>query len=138
MNNSSIGSVELQQALYTLLSTGKYPVFEVVPKDKHYPYINIRIQSKNSEFTKTDTNRYTYFVYIHSWSKGTSSMESKIMDNFIEQSVMGLDSKAVAGFNVDMVKFGFGETLTEVEIGTNIFQGIQQYEITLSEEKGVV
>lgn len=127
-----IASIELQKALFNLLSIGDYPVYELVPKDESYPYISFRLQGKMNNYTKTNQQRYTFNVYLHSWSQSSSSLESKTMDSFIHDAIMG--TWQVEGYNVDFVELIFSETLTETDVTNNIFQGIQEFEITISKK----
>lgn len=131
-----IASIELQKALFNLLSIGNYPVYELVPKDENYPYISFRLQSKTNNYTKTNQQRYTFNVYVHSWSQSSSSLESKTMDSFIHDAIMG--TWLIDGYDVEFVELIFSETLTETDVTHNIFQGIQEFKITINEEEGVV
>lgn len=131
-----IASIELQKALFNLLSIGNYPVYELVPKDESYPYISFRLQSKTNSYTKTATKRQTFNVYVHSRSQSSSSLESKTMDSFIHDAIMG--TWLIDGYDVEFVELIFSETLTETDVTHNIFQGIQEFKITINEEEGVV
>lgn len=131
-----IASIELQKALFNLLSIGDYPVYELVPKDESYPYISFRLQSKTNNYTKTNQQRYTFNVYVHSWSQSSSSLESKTMDSFIHDAIMG--KWLIDGYDIEFVELIFSETLTETDVTHNIFQGIQEFKITINEEEGVV
>lgn len=126
----AIPSIELQKALYSTLSAGDCPVFELTPDNQPYPFITLRIQSMNEDMTKTDLNRFKFQVYIHSWSLSLGSLESKTIDSFIFNLVMG--EWEINGFNLDRVSYEFGETLTETQQEGTIFQGIQNFEITIS------
>ena len=79
----TIASIELQKGLYTHLSSGSYEVYELVPPNTDMPYITIGNITKANSYTKTN-RRYTFSCTIHSWSRGTSSLEQKTIDEFIQ------------------------------------------------------
>lgn len=123
-----IASVELQKALFQLLD-GAYPVYEVVPTKPIFPYITIKPNSKYNANTKTEV-RTEHGIYIHTWSKGHSSLESKIMNDFVH-SKLTKDFK-VNGFHVDLVSLELEANQEEQGSDSTVFHGTQEFQITLS------
>lgn len=125
-----IASIELQKALFSLLSTG-YSVYEVVPNNPVFPYITIKSNSKYDANTKTET-RTEHMIYIHSWSKGNSSLESKQMNAFIHDKLT--NDFNVNGFHVDLVSLELEANQEEQKSDTTVFHGTQQFQITLTKQ----
>ena len=126
----TIASVELQKGLYTHLASGPYEVYESVPPDTAMPYITIGNIMKMNSHTKTN-KRYTFSCTIHSWSRGTSSLEQKTIDEFIHDELM--TGFTVVGYEVDFVRLAMGENLKEVGSDSSVFHGVQEFLITLAE-----
>ena len=126
----TIASIELQKGLYTHLSSGPYEVYELVPPDIEMPYITIGNITKVNSYTKTN-RRYTFSCTIHSWSRGTSSIEQKTIDEFIHETLMV--GFTVTGYEVDFVRLAMGESLREVGSDNSVFHGVQEFEITLAD-----
>lgn len=124
-----IPSIELQKAIYKVLEKGVYPVYEVVPNVDKMPLITLGSLSKNEDFTKTNTNRFTFSITIHGWSIGKSSIESKEIEEFIYQSITELEMET---YDVEFVRLGLNENLKEEESDDRvIFHSIQEFEITI-------
>lgn len=126
----TIASVELQKGLYAHLASGLYEVYESVPPDTEMPYITIGNIMKMNSHTKTN-KRYTFSCTIHSWSRGSSSLEQKTIDEFIHEELM-VDF-TVTGYTVDFVELVMGENLKEVGSDSSVFHGVQEFLITLAE-----
>jgi glycerol-3-phosphate responsive antiterminator len=126
----TIASVELQKGLYTHLASGPYEVYESVPPDTAMPYITIGNITKMNSHTKT-SKRYTFSCTIHSWSRGSSSLEQKTIDEFIHTELM--EGFTTTGYAVDFVELVMGENLRESTSDSSVFHGVQEFEITLAE-----
>lgn len=129
-----IASVELQKTIFKELDKGDYLVAEVVPKDlDKMPLITIQDLNRETNFTKTNKNRFTFSVIIDGWSHSRSSIEVKEVENFIYQSVMGLE---MIHYDVEMVDLTMNINLKEEQASDRtIFHSIQQFEITISEKE---
>lgn len=124
-----IPSVELQKAIYEVLDEGIYQVYEVVPNVDRMPLITLGSLRKNEDFTKTNTNRFTFSITIHGWSIGKSSVESKMIEEFIYQSITELE---MDDYDVEFVRLAMNENLKEEETDDRvIFHSIQEFEITI-------
>lgn len=126
----TIASVELQKGLYAHLASGLYEVYESVPPDTEMPYITIGNIMKMNSYTKTN-KRYTFSCTIHSWSRGTSSLEQKTIDEFIHDELM--TGFTATGYTVDFVELVMGENLKEIGSDSSVFHGVQEFLITLAE-----
>ena len=124
-----IPSVELQKAIYEVLDEGIYQVYEVVPNVDRMPLITLGSLRKSEDFTKTNTNRFTFSITIHGWSIGKSSVESKMIEEFIYQSITELE---MDDYDVEFVRLAMNENLKEEETDDKvIFHSIQEFEITI-------
>lgn len=124
-----IPSVELQKAIYESLDEGIYQVYEVVPNVDRMPLITLGSLRKSEDFTKTNTNRFTFSITIHGWSIGKSSIESKMIEEFIYQSITELE---MDDYDVEFVRLAMNENLKEEETDDRvIFHSIQEFEITI-------
>lgn len=125
----AIASVELQKAVYSTLKTGSYSVYEIVPPKTPMPYIEIGEEILTHSNTKTNT-RTVHNITIHTWSKGNSSNNSKVMNDFVIKTL--LNGFIVNGFSMDMITLEMLTTLKETNSDSTIFHGVLQFEITLS------
>lgn len=124
-----ITSVELQKAIFQSLSTD-YSVFEVVPVANSFPYITVGEFTTNENFTKTDIDRFTYYVVLHGWSIGTSSLKAKVIEDYIYKKMKAL---RVNGFNVEIVNLTMSQILKEQQTDRNtIFHSVQEFEIVIN------
>jgi len=124
-----IPSVELQKAIYESLDEGIYQVYEVVPNVDRMPLITLGSLRKSEDFTKTNTNRFTFSITIHGWSIGKSSVESKMIEEFIYQSITELE---MDDYDVEFVRLAMNENLKEEETDDRvIFHSVQEFEITI-------
>lgn len=128
-----IPSVELQKTIFSELDKGSYPVAEVVPKDlKAMPLITIRDLNRETNFTKTNVNRFTFSVTIDGWSYSRSSYEIKTVEEYIYQTVMSLEMDS---YDVEMVNLEMNLNLKEEETADRVvFHSVQQFEITISKK----
>lgn len=128
-----IPSKAVQTALYEALKEGLYPIHEVVPSnDDMLPVITIGELRRTTNFTKTNTDRFTYSVIIHGWSKSNSSGESKEIEEFIYQTAMNL---SIDNYEVELVTLEMNNNLREDETRDSIvFHSVQQFEITISKK----
>ena len=133
VSKMAIASVELQKAVFAVLKAGTYSVHEVVPPSTKFPYIVIGEEVLTHSNTKTN-KRTVHNITIHTWSKGSSSANSKVMNNFVVQTL--LKDFAVNGFNLDMATLEMQTTLKEAGADGTVFHGVNQFEITLSENGG--
>lgn len=129
-----ITSVELQKAVYKELEKDIYPVQEVVSQDfNELPMITIQDLNKNTNFTKTNKDRFTFSITIHGWSVGRSSIEIKEIENFIYQTIMDLEMET---YNVELVNLSMNSNIRDEETANKIvFHSIQEFEITISKIK---
>lgn len=127
-----IASIELQKSLFSSLSSG-YKVYEIVPSYADMPYITIDNETILTDDTKTN-RRYTITKTISTWSEGSSSSQSKAMNDFVIKQLLQTDL-VVNGFFVDFVSLELLTTQVEKDetIHENIFRGILQIEFTLME-----
>lgn len=127
-----IPSVELQKAIYESLDEGIYQVYEVVPNVDRMPLITLGNLRKSEDFTKTNINRFTFSITIHGWSIGKSSVESKMIEEFIYQSITELE---MDDYDVEFVRLAMNENLKEEETDDRvIFHSIQEFEITIKKK----
>jgi hypothetical protein len=124
----AIASVELQKAIYTALKTGSYPVYEVVPPNTTMPYIVIGEEILTHNNTKTEI-RTVHNITIHTWSKGSSSNESKSINDFVIKKLLA--GFTVTGFYLDKISLEMMTTYKELDVDT-IFHGVIQFEITIT------
>lgn len=128
-------SIELQTDVFKALGAGNYPVQEVSPSTvEEMPLITIQDFNRETNFTKTNTDRFTYSITVHGWSSGKSSLESKQIEEFIYQTVMNLK---MTNYKVELVNLSMVSNLRDEETEDRvIFHSIQQFEITISKIKG--
>lgn len=128
-----VPSVELQKALVSELSEGSYPVLEIVPADNDaYPLITLSDLNRQTNYTKTNKNRFTYSVRVRGWSIGRSSLVNKEIDDFVFKTVSGLQMEH---YDVEFVELVLNANTREEETKDRIvFQSIQEFEITISEK----
>jgi hypothetical protein len=124
----AIASVELQKAIYTALKSGSYSVYEVVPPNTTMPYIVIGEEILTHNNTKTEI-RTVHNITIHTWSKGSSSAESKAMNDFVIKKLLA--GFVVSGFYLDRISLEMMTTFKEINTDT-IFHGVNQFEITIT------
>lgn len=129
-----IPSIALQQALFSELSKGSYPVHEVVPSNTDkLPLITFGDFVRTNNFTKTNTNRFTYLIIVDGWSIGKSSIEIKQIEEFIYQTVMNLQ---MTDYRVELVNLEMNNNLKEEETADRIiFHSVQQFSITLAKKE---
>lgn len=125
----AVASLELQKAVFTALSNGSYAVYEVIPPNTQMPYIQIGEETLTHNNTKT-SKRTVHNITIHTWSKGSSSSKSKVLNDFVMQTL--LDGFEVSGFYLDMITLEMLTTIKEQDTDTTIFHGVLQFEITLT------
>lgn len=125
-----VASIELQRTIYSSLSSA-YKVFEIMPSDyKLMPFITLSEINKQTNFTKTNTDRYTFSISIHGWTKGQSSLESKQIEELIYQTIMNLE---MTTYDVEFVDLTMNVNTKEEESkDSNVFHSVQQFEITIS------
>ncbi|WP_203246338.1 hypothetical protein [Sporosarcina beigongshangi] len=125
-------SIELQKAIYQQLALGSYDVTEIKQTSPVFPFIEIGQEIQRDVNVKSH-NRTFHHVTIHTFSKGSDSSVSKVMNQFVKDSILNL--KQVDSFQVDFVRLDNLLTLTETEIDTTIWHGILQFEIELTGRK---
>lgn len=127
-----VASVELQKAVYSTLKTGSYPVYEIVPPNTDMPYITLG--DENLTFSNTKTNKRTvHNITINTWSQGSSSNESKIMNDYVLQTL--INGFTVNGYDMDMITLELLRTIKEQgteSLSQYIFHGVLQFEIILT------
>ena len=129
-------SVDLQRTIYNELKAGGYPVGEIAPAEvKEMPLITLSELNRETDFTKTNKDRFTYTIMIHGWSIGKSSLEAKTIEEFIYQTMMNLTT--TRDYKVEMVNLLMTNNVREDESGDRVtFHSIQQFGITISKYKG--
>lgn len=124
-----IPSIELQKAIYSVLSSSKWEVHEVIPPKAPLPYIQIGNLSRLKADTKTN-KRHEFIIMIHSWSKGSSSIQVKEMNNFIYDSIHTLQ---MSTYSVSWVELELEQTIKEDYPDGTIFHGVHEFKIILNE-----
>lgn len=125
----AIPSIELQKAVFTALSKSGHAVYETAPPNTVMPYITIGEEILTHSNTKTSI-RTVHNITIHTWSKGSSSKESKELNEFVMQTI--LNGFVVSGFDVDMATLEMLTTVKEQATDGTIFHGVIQFEIILT------
>lgn len=126
--SSLIPSVELQKAIYSILSTNA-KVVSTKTSNPQFPFIELGLEIERDNSTKTDERSY-HNLTIHTWTKSNSSIDSKTINQTVKDQIVGL--KNVNGFFVDSSKLDNMFTLTEADGNTTIWHGVLQFEITLT------
>lgn len=126
-----VPSIELQKAIYQELTKGIYPIVEVVPKDlEEMPLITMQNLNRETNFTKTNNERFTFSIMIHGWSFSRSSLEIKEVEEFIYQTIMNL---TMVDYEIELVNLGMNQNLKEEQKADRVvFHSIQEFEITIS------
>lgn len=126
-----VPSIELQKTIYQELTKGNYPVVEVVPKDlDEMPLITMQNFNRETNFTKTNNERFTFSVMIHGWSFSRSSLEIKEIEEYIYQVIMNLK---MVNYDVELVILGMNQNLKEEQAADRVvFHSIQEFEIVIS------
>lgn len=125
-----IPSVELQKAIYSKLSTA-YKVVQIKSANPSFPFIEIGNEVLLDDNTKTE-KRTVHNVTIHTYSKSTSSIESKTLNHFVKESILG--QLEINGFYVDKAKSKMVTTLTEEDVNSVIWHGVLQFELSISQK----
>lgn len=125
-----IPSIELSKAIYSTLTT-KYEVHETVTNDVPMPYITVGAEEIYDADLKLE-NVTRHIMTLNTWSKNTSSIESRTMNDFVVNSLK--DNLDVNGFYVDSVNLIMNSLLKENEVSQTIYHGVIQVEIYLTEK----
>lgn len=88
--------IELQQALFSALSSPAYTVKDGWYTEESLPLINIGDMEVEDGQSKVNDDWYVN-ISMHSWSSSKSSMEVKSMNHHIRQ---GLDNVSIPGYRV--------------------------------------
>ena len=128
----AIPSLELQKALVKTLGISTYKVYEVVPATAVMPFITIGEEMLLTDDTKTN-ERYQINFFIHSWTKGNSSVTSKTLNDFILNRLLK-NPLVIDGFFCDSVTLEMFNSQREVDESTSqeIFHGIFEFSFQLS------
>lgn len=129
MISVAVASLELQKAVYSTLSSGSYAVYEIIPPNTEFPYIQIGEETLTTSNTKTSKGTI-HNITIHTWSKGSSSANSKVLNDYVAQTL--LNGLTVSGFFVDKITLEMMQTLKESDTDSTIFHGVIQFDITLT------
>lgn len=130
MISVAVSSLELQKAVYSTLSSGTYAVYEIIPPNTEFPYIQIGEETLTTNNTKTSKGTI-HNITIHTWSKGSSSANSKILNDYVAQTL--LNGFTVNGFLLDNITLEMMQTLKETDTDATIFHGVLQFDIKLME-----
>lgn len=125
----AIASVELQKTVFTALSSGSYKVHEIIPPNTPMPYLVIGEEILTYDNTKTSI-RTVHNLTIHTWYQGSSSATSKVMNDFVVQTILGIQS--VNGFYVDKSNLEMQRTIKDIDSEGTMFHGVNQFEIILT------
>lgn len=114
----SLGSFALQTAVYSTLngdsnltSTLGASIFDDVPEDSGFPYIQIGADTINEYGTK-DVDGASTSLTLHVWSQYKGSLQTKnIMDRI--HSLLHDASISVTGYNLINIRFEFGDILRD-------------------------
>lgn len=125
--------IELQKAIYSTLKTPTNRVFELKQVNPTFPFIEIGQIIEFDDSIKTHF-RHQFNVTVHTFAKGTSSIESKELNHFVRTQL--LDLSLVTGFQIEYVKLSNSTTLIEPsQDGKSIFHGILQFDISIAKPK---
>lgn len=126
--------VELQKVIYSALSES-YSVYEIKQMNPLFPFIEIGQIIETDDSIKTD-HRHQFNVMIHTFSKGSSSLQSKQLNNYVKTKIMGLSH--VESFHLEFIKLNNSTTLNESSAdGKPIFHGILQFDISIAKPKQI-
>lgn len=123
--------IELQSSLFTQLSLGSYTVNDGWYSEQSLPLINIgEIQLEDGQAKVNED--WLLLVTIHSWSKGTSSVQLKGMNQFIRDA---LDSAVIDGYRVSAKLIRTVTMKEPQEDGSLIYHGVTQYRFRILKEE---
>lgn len=126
--------VQVQKALYGALSQA-YKVYELKKQNPTFPFIEIGQIIEFDDSIKTH-NRHQFNVTIHTFSKGSSSLQSKELNNYVKVQLMDLSQ--VEGFQMEYVKLSNSTTILEPsQDGKSIFHGILRFDISIVSPKQI-
>lgn len=126
-----IAHIDLQTAVFGVLSSDSWKVYETVPPAVKMPYITIGDATQMNDNTKT-AKRKTFNLTIHTWSKGTDSTESKLMDEFVQEQLLEKDLKLVS-HNLDIAELTMAIGQKELSTDKTIFHTALEFEFQLTE-----
>lgn len=127
--------VELQKAIYSSLKTPTNRVFDLKQVNPIFPFIEIGQIIEFDESIKTH-DRHQFNITVHTFTKGTSSIESKELNHFVRTQL--LDLSLVTGFEIEYVKLLNSTTLIEPsQDGKSIFHGVMYFEISMNRAKQI-
>jgi len=127
----AIPTVELQKAIHNGLKTN-YNVFESKPVNQPFPYILIGEDVTTTNNKTKDYKRTKHNITVHTFSKGTTSLESKTMNHFVKEFIeTGFE---VVSFSLDLVSLEMMMTLKEEGTDGNVYHGILEFEINLTKK----
>lgn len=114
----TIGQFSLQQAVYTALSSDNTltsslgaGVFDDVPQDSGYPYVQIG-EDVSLDYSTKDSVGSEVTLNLHVWSQGHGAKETKqIMDRV--HTLLHDVSLSVTGYNFINGRFEFSDVLRD-------------------------
>lgn len=130
-----IAHIDLQTAVFTSLNLGSYNVFETVPAKTKMPYITIGDATQVNDNTKT-SKRKVFNIMMHTWSTGTDSTQSKLMDDFVQEQLLNNDLLLVS-HDLDMVELSMSVGQKEITTDKTIFHTSLEFEFHLTEKETI-
>lgn len=126
-----IAHIDLQTAVFSSLASSSWKVYETVPPATPMPYITIGNATQINDDTKT-AKRKTFSLMLHTWSKGTDSTESKLMDAFVQEQLLDNDLQLVS-HNLDIAELTMAIGQKELSTDKTIFHTALEFEFQLTE-----
>lgn len=124
---------QIQQAIYDALTQSpgvNYNVFDDIPQETSYPYINVGEATSGPFDTKT-FNGFETAIIVHSWSRYSGRAEVKEMMGSV-YDVLHNTQLPVTGYNTVLCLFEFSETFLEDDGITR--HGIQRFNLIITQE----
>ena len=123
--------IALQQALFTELSATAYKVTDGWYQEDILPLINIgEIQMEPGQ-VKTNEDNF-FLVTIHTWSKGTSSLQLKQMNGAVRDA---LQETTIADYRVSARLIRTVTLKEKQEDNSLVYHGATQYRFRILKEE---
>lgn len=123
--------IALQQALFTKLSATAYKVTDGWYQEDSLPLINIgEIQMEPGQVKTSEDN--FFLVTIHTWSKGTSSLQLKQMNGAVRDA---LQETTIADYRVSARLIRTVTLKEKQEDNSLVYHGVTQYRFRILKEE---
>ena len=123
--------IEYQAAIYNLLSSLEWSVYDQPPQDAPLPYITIG----DDRYTQDDddtTNAWQITTTVHCWAETTGNKPVQLMQKAVFDLLNRLDDGLqVSGYYVSGVSAIYAEVLRDPDGVTR--HGVQQFQININE-----